>query len=259
VPELRPGLRHGSRLTTLIPAVDIRGGRAVRLVRGDYERERAFDDEPAHAARRWAAEGAKALHVVDLDGAREGASVNLEHLRRICDAVDVPVQFGGGLRTAEAIGAAIDAGAARVVLGTAAIADPALVEAVAAERPGTIVASVDARSGKVAVEGWLRETEIDPAALIAELADRGVDRMLYTAVEVDGTLAGPSLEALPPVAQAAEAANAKLLYSGGVGDLQHLRELAALALPALEGVVVGRALYEGRFTVAEGQVALEGR
>jgi phosphoribosylformimino-5-aminoimidazole carboxamide ribotide isomerase len=243
----------------LYPAIDIRDGQAVRLVQGDYARETAFDADPVDAARRWADEGAQALHVVDLDGAREGEPANLEHLRRICDAVEVPVQFGGGLRTAEAVAEAIDAGAARVVLGTAAIADPALVEAVAAERPGALVASVDARAGKVAVEGWLRSTEIDPATLIGELASRGVDRMLYTPVEVDGTLGGPSLEALRPVAEAAASAGAKLMYSGGVGELDHLRQLAALRLPALEGVVVGRALYESRFSIAEAQVALEER
>jgi phosphoribosylformimino-5-aminoimidazole carboxamide ribotide isomerase len=243
----------------LFPAIDIRDGRAVRLVQGDYARETAFDDDPANAAQRWADEGAQALHVVDLDGAREGEPANLAHLRRICDAVEVPVQFGGGLRTAEAIAAALDAGATRVVLGTAAIADPALVEAVVAERAGTLVISVDARAGKVAVEGWLRKTEIGPVELIGELAERGADRFLYTAVEVDGTLAGPSLEALRPVAEAAEVAGAKLLYSGGVGEIEHLRQLAALRLPALEAVVVGRALYEGRFSIAEAQAALEAR
>lgn len=242
----------------LYPAIDIRGGHAVRLVQGDYERETAFDDDPADAARRWATEGAAALHVVDLDGAREGRPVNLEHLRRICASVDVPVQFGGGLRSAESVGAVFEAGAARAVIGTAAIADPALVEALAAERPGALVASVDARAGRVAVEAWERETEIAPGELLGELAGRGVDRFLYTPVEVDGTLAGPSLDTLGQVAAAAEAAGAALIYSGGVGELEHLRELAALRLPALEGVIVGRALYEGRFSVAEAQAALQG-
>jgi phosphoribosylformimino-5-aminoimidazole carboxamide ribotide isomerase len=241
----------------LYPAIDIRGGHAVRLVQGDYERETAFDDDPADAATRWVAEGATALHVVDLDGAREGRPANLEHLRRICAAVDVSVQFGGGLRTAESVAEALEAGATRAVVGTAAIADPALVEALAAERPGVLVASVDARAGKVAVEAWKRETEIEPAEVIRELASRGVDRFLYTPVEVDGTLAGPSLEALRPVAAAAGEAGAKLIYSGGVGELEHLRQLAELGVPALEGVVVGRALYEGRFSVAEAQATLQ--
>jgi phosphoribosylformimino-5-aminoimidazole carboxamide ribotide isomerase len=243
----------------LYPAIDIRDGRAVRLIQGDYSRESVFDDDPVEAARRWVDGGAEALHVVDLDGARDGAPANLGQLARICEITDVPVQFGGGLRTPESISAALDAGAVRAVVGTAAIADPALIEAVAADRPGALVASVDARAGRVAVEGWVRETEVGPVELVAELATRGVNRFLYTPVEVDGTLSGPAIEALQPVAQAAETANAKLLYSGGVGELDHLRRLAGLRLSALEGVVVGRALYEGRFTVADAQTALEGR
>jgi phosphoribosylformimino-5-aminoimidazole carboxamide ribotide isomerase len=243
-------------LTTLIPAVDIRGGRAVRLVQGDYERETAFDTDPADAARRWASGGAEVLHVIDLDGAKAGEPQNVDALRRICAAVDVPVQFGGGLRTAESIAMAFEAGAERAVLGTVAITDPALLETAVAERPGAIVASVDARAGRVAVEAWSREAEIGPAELLRDLVPRGVSRFLYTPVEVDGTLEGPSLDALRPVAEAAADAGAGLLYSGGVGELQHLRQLAALALPALEGVVVGRALYDGRFTLAEGQAAL---
>jgi phosphoribosylformimino-5-aminoimidazole carboxamide ribotide isomerase len=243
----------------LMPAIDIRGGRVVRLVQGDYERETAYDADPADAARRWVADGAEALHVVDLDGALEGKPANLEHLRRICEAAEIPVQFGGGLRTAESVAEALEIGAARVVLGTAAIADPALVQAIAAERPGKLVASVDARAGKVAVEAWGRETAVGPADLIAELAGRGIDRFLYTPVEVDGTLAGPALDALGSVAAAAAQADVGLIYSGGVGELAHLRELTGLGLAALEGVIVGRALYEGRFSVAEARAALEGR
>jgi phosphoribosylformimino-5-aminoimidazole carboxamide ribotide isomerase len=242
----------------LVPAVDIRGGRAVRLVQGDYGRETAFDADPVDAARRWAADGAELLHVVDLDGAKLGEPANLKAVRRICDAVDIPVQFGGGLRTGESIAAAVEAGAARVVLGTVAITDPALLEAAAAERPGAIVASVDARAGRVAVEAWEQEAEIGPAELVADLAPRGVSRFLYTPVEVDGTLAGPDLEALAPVAEAAADAGAALLYSGGVGSLEDLQRLAGAGLDSVEGVVVGRALYEGRFSVSEGQAALAG-
>lgn len=240
----------------LIPAIDIRGGRAVRLTQGDFERETVFDDDPVAAARRWTADGAEALHVVDLDGARSGTPINLEHLRRVCEAVEVPVQFGGGLRTAEAVTEALEAGAARVVLGTAALADPALIEALASERGDRIVASVDVRDGRVAVEGWKRQTAATPAQTINDLGERGVARFLYTPVEVDGTLAGPSLEGLPEVASAAAAAGAELLYSGGVGSLDDLRALARLDLEAIAAVIVGRALYEGRFGVAEAQAAL---
>ncbi|HSI79911.1 MAG TPA: 1-(5-phosphoribosyl)-5-[(5-phosphoribosylamino)methylideneamino]imidazole-4-carboxamide isomerase [Solirubrobacterales bacterium] len=240
----------------LYPAIDIRGGRAVRLVQGDYERETAFDDNPVDAARRWVDQGAQVLHVVDLDGAREGSPANLAEVRRICGSVGIPVQFGGGLRTAEDVAEALAAGADRVVLGTAALADPALVEALAAEHGERLVVSADARSGKVAVSAWERETPVAPEALIGDLAGRGVRRFVYTPVEVDGTLAGPGLDGLSDAAAAADAGGAELIYSGGIGTLDDLRALAALGLPALAGAIVGRALYEGRFTVSEGQSAL---
>jgi len=241
----------------LYPAIDIRGGGAVRLVQGDYERETAFDADPVDAARRWLDQGARALHVVDLDGARKGAPANLDQVGRVCHASTAPVQVGGGLRSAEDVAAALAAGADRVVLGTAALADPALVEALAAEHGERLVVSADARSGKVAVSGWERETAISPEQLIADLARRGVRRFVYTPVEVDGTLAGPVLDGVRAAAGAAAATGAELVYSGGIGSLDDLRALAQLELEPLGGVIVGRALYDGRFTVAEGQGALD--
>jgi phosphoribosylformimino-5-aminoimidazole carboxamide ribotide isomerase len=240
----------------LLPAIDIRDGRAVRLVQGDYERETVFDQDPLDAARRWVDQGAQALHVVDLDGARDGAPVNIEHVARICDGVDVPIEVGGGLRQAGDVTAVLDAGASYAVLGTAALSDPALIEALAADHPQAIVVAVDARAGRVAVEGWRRETPVTSAGLLTELAGRGVRRFVFTPVEVDGTLEGPALDGLSEVAGAAASAGAEVIYSGGVGTLDHLRDLAALRLDALAGVIVGRALYDGRFTVAEGATAL---
>jgi phosphoribosylformimino-5-aminoimidazole carboxamide ribotide isomerase len=240
----------------LYPAIDIRGGHAVRLIQGDYDRETRYDADPLDAARRWVEQGAQALHVVDLDGAREGAPFNIEHVARICDDIDVAVQAGGGLRRAEDVAAVLDGGAARAVLGTAALADPALVEGLAAEHGERIVIAADARSGSVAIEGWERESAIGSADLVGELARRGVSRFVYTPVEVDGTLEGPALDGLREVAAAAGAARVELVYSGGVGSLEHLRALAAEDLPALGGVIVGRALYEQRFTVAEAIAAL---
>ena len=240
----------------LYPAIDIRDGQAVRLVQGDYDRETAFDADPLDAARRWADQGARALHVVDLDGARAGAPVNIEHVARICDAVDVPVQVGGGLREAGDVASVLDAGAARAILGTAALEDPALVESLAADHGEAIVVSADARGGRVAVEGWERATTLSAADVVADLARRGVRTFVFTPVEVDGTLDGPDLAQLTPVAEAAAAAEAQLIYSGGIGNVDHLRELGGAGLPALGGVIVGRALYERRFTVAEGQAAL---
>jgi phosphoribosylformimino-5-aminoimidazole carboxamide ribotide isomerase len=242
----------------LYPAIDIRGGQAVRLVQGDYDRETVFDADPVDAALRWIEQGARALHVVDLDGAREGRPVNLDQVRSICAVAEVPVQVGGGMRTADDVDDALEAGADRVILGTAALSDPALIEALAAEHGERIVVSADARSGRVAVEGWEREAAITSADLVATLAKRGVRGFVYTPVEVDGTLEGPGLGDLSAVGEAAAATGAELLYSGGIGSLEHLRSLAALGMRSLGGVIVGRALYEGIFTVAEGDAALSG-
>ena len=241
----------------LYPAIDIRGGHAVRLERGDYGHETVYDADPADAARRWVEQGARALHVVDLDGARSGRPENLDHVRRIA-AEAVPVQLGGGLRDADGVAAALAAGAERVVLGTAALAKPELVAALAAEHGARIMVGVDARSGHLAIEGWARGTSATPGDVIADLGQRGVRSFIFTPVEVDGTLEGPGIEGLRAAASAAADAGAELVYSGGVGSLDHLGEIVALGLESLRGVIVGRALYEGRFTVAEGQAALGG-
>ncbi|MEO8092918.1 MAG: HisA/HisF-related TIM barrel protein, partial [bacterium] len=187
----------------LYPAIDIRGGRAVRLVQGDYDRETAFDADPLDAARRWIEQGARALHVVDLDGARSGVPSNLDHVRRIAAEARVPVQVGGGLRSAEAVVAVLDAGVERAVLGTAALEDPALIEALVADHGARIVVSADTRSGKVAVEAWERQSTTGVEGLIADLAGRGVGLFVFTPVEVDGTLEGPGLEGLRVAAAAA--------------------------------------------------------
>jgi phosphoribosylformimino-5-aminoimidazole carboxamide ribotide isomerase len=240
----------------LYPAIDIRGGKAVRLVQGDYDRETPFDADPLDAARRWLDQGAEALHVIDLDGAREGAPVNIEHLARICEASPVAVQVGGGLRTAADVEAVLAAGAWRAILGTAGLADPALIEGLAAEHGERIVVAADVRAGRVTIEGWERESGIGAAELVEQLGERGVRRFLYTPVEVDGTLEGPSLGSLHEVAAAAERGAATLVYAGGIGTLEHLRALAELELAAVDGVVVGRALYEGSFTVEQARAAL---
>jgi phosphoribosylformimino-5-aminoimidazole carboxamide ribotide isomerase len=242
----------------LYPAIDIRGGRAVRLERGDYARETVYDADPVDAARRWVDQGARALHVVDLDGARFGHPENLEHVERIAAEVEIEIQVGGGLRDADAVESALSAGARRVVLGTAALAEPGLVTALVAEHGERVVVGVDARGGRVAVEGWERQTGATPADLIAEFGGRGVRCFVFTPVEVDGTMQGPGLEGLRSAAGAATAAGARLIYSGGVGSLDDLRTIGALGLEGLAGVIVGRALYEGRFTVAEGEAALGG-
>jgi phosphoribosylformimino-5-aminoimidazole carboxamide ribotide isomerase len=237
----------------LYPAIDIRDGRAVRLTQGDYERETVYDADPLDAARRWAESGARWLHVVDLDGAREGATANLAAIERIAATAGVPVQAGGGLRSLEAVDALLGAGAERAVIGTAALRDSQLLAA-ALERHGErIVVSVDARSGRVSLSGWTETSEVDAADALGELSERGVARFVYTPIEVDGTMQGPQLEELLRVSTATEA---ELIYSGGVGEISDLRSLAARGPGNLGGVIVGRALYEGRFTVEEAQAAL---
>jgi len=238
----------------LFPAIDIRGGKAVRLVQGDYERETKYDDDPVVAARRWVDGGARWLHIVDLDGARAGEPVNLEHVRRIVAAVSVPVQLGGGLRDSKKVEDAISSGVERVVLGTAAVRDPEMAEAIAAAHGDRVVASVDSRSGKVAAEGWTQGTDLETTEVIAELASRGLRRFLYTPVDVDGLMEGPDLDSLKDVASTTDG---EVVYSGGVGSLDDLRDLAGLGLDNVEGVIVGRALYEQRFTVSEARAVLE--
>ena len=238
----------------LYPAIDIRDGKAVRLAQGDYQRETAYDDDPVVAARRWADGGARWLHVVDLDGARAGEPVNLEHVRRIVAAIGLPVQVGGGLRDSKKVEEAISSGAERVVLGTAAVRDPEMAAAIAAAHGDRVVASVDARSGKVAAEGWTQSSELDTAEVIAALSERGIRRFVYTPVNVDGLMQGPDLDSLRQVAATTDG---EVIYSGGVGSLEDLRALAGLGIENLGGVIVGRALYEQRFSVAEARAALE--
>jgi phosphoribosylformimino-5-aminoimidazole carboxamide ribotide isomerase len=238
----------------LYPAIDIRDGKAVRLAQGDYDRETAYDSDPVVAARRWADGGARWLHVVDLDGARAGEPVNLEHVRRIVAAVSIPVQLGGGLRDSKKVEQALSAGVERVVLGTAAVRNPDLAGAIASVHGDRIVVSVDARSGRVAAEGWTESSELETSEVIAALSARGVHRFVYTPVDVDGLMEGPDLDSLRAVSGSTDG---ELIYSGGVGSLEDLAALAGLGLENLEGVIVGRALYEQRFTIAEAQAALE--
>jgi phosphoribosylformimino-5-aminoimidazole carboxamide ribotide isomerase len=240
----------------LYPAIDIRGGKAVRLLQGDYERETTYDADPVDAARRWADEGARFLHVVDLDGAKAGESRNLEAVRRVAAAVGCPIQVGGGLRDAASVEAVLGAGATRVVIGTAALRDPAFLEAMLREHGDRVVVSVDAREGRVALQGWTEAGEERVVDAVATLGERGVGRFLCTAIEVDGTMEGPALGELERIAASTDA---QVIASGGVGSLADLEALAALTAPNLEGVIVGRALYERRFSVAEAIAALSPR
>jgi phosphoribosylformimino-5-aminoimidazole carboxamide ribotide isomerase len=244
---------------TLYPAIDIRDGRAVRLLQGDYEQETRYDADPVDAARRWVDGGAEIVHVVDLDGARAGRPANLAVVGRIAEAVDVPVQLGGGLRDRAAVDSAFAAGAARAVLGTSAQRDPDLLAELAQAYGERIVAAVDAKGARVTVAGWAEATETAVDDSIRALGSRGVRRFVYTPVEVDGTLEGPGLHGLEPILDACRETGTELIYSGGVGTLADLSGLAGLRSDALGGVIVGRALYERRFTVAAALEALAGR
>ncbi len=239
----------------LYPAIDILDGNAVRLVQGDFAAGKVYDEDPLEAARAWVEAGARFLHVVDLDGAREGRPENLEHLNRIVEELGVPVQYGGGLRSETAIEGALEKGAARVILGTAAFTEPHLLGWALGALPGKVLVSVDVREGRVATEGWTETVDGGPVDVIAGLLARGASKLVYTNVDRDGMLQGPDLEEVRRVAQAV---HGSVIYSGGIGQLADLEGLAGLGEASLEGVIVGKALYERRFTVAEALAALAG-
>jgi phosphoribosylformimino-5-aminoimidazole carboxamide ribotide isomerase len=243
----------------LYPAIDILGGNAVRLVMGDFDAKKVYDEDPLSAARGWVAAGADYLHVVDLDGAKAGQPVNLEHLRRVAVDAGVPVQYGGGLRTARAVADALDAGAERVILGTVAFADPELLhEVLETHGPERVLVGVDVRGGRVATHGWLRSTDIQARDAFAELGQRGARHFVFTNIDHDGMLDGANRDEVAWVARAA--GEGSVIFSGGIGQLEDLHALAGLreelSLDALTGVIVGTALYEKRFTVAQAKAAL---
>lgn len=238
----------------LLPAVDIRDGRAVRLVQGDFAQETVYAEDPLEAARSFVEAGAKELHVVDLDGAREGRPANLEHLERISRELGVPVQYGGGLRSVADVRAALAAGAARVVVGTAAYNDVEFLEEVMRTWEARVLVALDVRGGHVSVAGWTKGTKMRPDDVVMRLQRQGIRRFVYTNVDRDGMLDGVDLD---EVRRVAGIVRGRFLYSGGIGSLEDLRALAALRLVNLAGVISGKALYEGRFTVGEAREALE--
>jgi phosphoribosylformimino-5-aminoimidazole carboxamide ribotide isomerase len=237
----------------LVPAVDIRDGKAVRLRQGHFDQETVYADDPLEAARSFVEAGARYLHLVDLDGARDGEPANLHHVERIASELDVPVELGGGLRSIASIRRALAAGASRVVLGTAAFTDPELLDEALEAFTTQILVGVDVRGGMVSVAGWTRETELRGHEAIRHMQERGVTRFIYTNVDRDGMLDGPDLDEIRRVS---EAVRGEFLYSGGIGSIEDLRALRSLGLDNLTGVISGKALYEGRFGVSDGQEAL---
>lgn len=224
----------------VIPAIDLRGGRCVRLVQGDYARETVFSDDPVQVARRWQQMGARMLHVVDLDGARDGVPSQRDVIGAIVVALEIPVQVGGGVRSVDHAEALFDAGVQRVVIGTAAIEHPELVDRLLASHGAErVVVGVDARAGKVATRGWTETSKVSAEHLIADMRDRGVRRVVYTDIDRDGMLESPNFEAIEQVG----ALGIAVVASGGVASREHLERLATI--PNVDEAIVGRALYTG--------------
>lgn len=226
----------------------------VRLYQGDYARQTTYGDDPVEQAKRFEAEGARWLHVVDLDGAREGKLRQLPVVERICRETKLKVELGGGVRSEEAINRLLTAGLTRVILGTAALRNWSWFEELAAKPPyaGKLVLGLDAREGKVAVSGWQEQTAATAVEIARRVSDWPLAAIIYTDIAADGTLGGPNVKATRDVAEATRVA---VVASGGVGTLEHLRQLKALPL---QGVIVGKALYEGAFTVKEALAVLQG-
>jgi len=239
----------------LVPAIDIQGGRCVRLRRGDFADETVFGDDPVAMAQRWVDEGAEYLHVVDLDGAREGGLRNFSLVKAIAEAVPVPVQTGGGIRDEADLRAVAESSVAKAVLGTSAVEDPGFVErALALLGPGRVVVAVDAEDGLVKTKGWVELTQVQALDLARRLASMGVAEILYTDISRDGMMQRANVEGIREVA---EQSGLEVLASGGVTDLEDLRALKSLEPCGVTGVIVGRALYEERFSVAEAKAVLD--
>jgi phosphoribosylformimino-5-aminoimidazole carboxamide ribotide isomerase len=232
----------------VLPAVDVRRGRCVRLVQGAADRERVYDADPAGAAQRWEAAGARWLHVVDLDGAFSGAQVNAEAIRRLIAAVSVPVEVGGGMRDLDTVQRWLDAGAARVILGTVAVLRPDVLAEASRRFGDRIAAGVDARDGEVRTEGWVSRTGSTASDAAARMIEAGARRIIYTDIGPDGTLGGPNVESL---ARFLETVTVPVIAAGGIASAEDIRRLRPLEAIGLEGVVVGRALYEGRVQLAD--------
>jgi phosphoribosylformimino-5-aminoimidazole carboxamide ribotide isomerase len=229
----------------IYPAIDIRGGRAVRLVQGDYNAETQFDADPADAARRWAAAGAEWIHVVDLDASKSGIRSNAHAIAAIRAAVDLPIQLGGGNRSIDDVKVAFDAGIDRVILGSIAITNPEIVEAAAREFGNSIAVGLDAREGKLAGNGWIDQSEVVARDAAIRFAGMGVRHFIYTDIHRDGTFTGPNVQALSDLI---ESVDADVIASGGIGTLDDVRAVRDIGS---SGVIIGSALYHGKFDLVD--------
>lgn len=236
----------------LVPAIDILDGRAVRLKKGDYAQVTVYNDDAVAQAHLFEEAGAQRIHIVDLDGARDGAPTNMNIIARIAHETNVEVEIGGGIRSMETIERYLDAGATRLVLGSALVRDPELCERAVAAHADNIVAGIDAKDGMVAIEGWCEGTSTPAAELVAELKDRGIHELVYTDIARDGMQTGIDAAAYGRLAQVA---GFPITASGGVATLADIYALGELPAGSIDGVITGRAIYEGAFTVEEGVAA----
>ena len=225
----------------LYPAIDLKDGKCVRLFKGDMKAATIYNEDPAAQARRFEAAGFDYLHVVDLNGAVSGKAVNREVVQHIIKAVNMPVQLGGGIRDRASVEGWLEAGIARVILGTAAVKNPLLVREVAKAHPGKVAMGIDARGGMVAVEGWVKASTMKAVELAKLFEDAGVAAIIYTDIARDGTLEGPNLDETVALS---EAISIPVILSGGIGSMQHLQQVKARAARNIEGIIIGRALYE---------------
>ena len=244
------GKTRGKTAIDIIPAVDIRGGQCVRLYQGDYEQETVFSDDPLEVALKWQSLGAPRLHIVDLDGAVAGELRNLATIKEIAGAALIPTQLGGGIRQLETIEEVLKAGIERVVLSTAAVENPELVKQACQKFPESIIVSVDAREGQVAIRGWRQETELTALVFIKAMVKLGVKRFIYTDINRDGTLTEPDFTA---ISELIDNVKYPLIAAGGISSLNHLRMLKKLGA---EGAIVGKALYTGDINLKQALAAI---
>ncbi len=238
----------------IIPAIDLSAGQVVRLAQGDMQKKTVYSIDPVATARRWADEGAQLLHVVDLDGAVSGQPANLGAVAEIVAAIDIPVELGGGLRTSDDVRKVLDIGVQYAIMGTAALHNRAELEAAVAQFGDRIIVGIDARDGKVAVEGWTEGSDIDAAQLAQQMEQLGVQRLICTDIATDGMLSGPNVVAMR---QLCAAVDIPIIASGGVSSVEDIKALRALEPLGLLGCIVGRALYTGDLALSEALTAAQ--
>ncbi|MEY2984235.1 MAG: 1-(5phosphoribosyl)-5-[(5-phosphoribosylamino) methylideneamino]imidazole-4-carboxamide isomerase [Cyanobacteriota bacterium] len=232
----------------ILPAIDLLGGKCVRLYQGDYDRSQIYHEDPVTVAQQWQTQGASRLHLVDLDGAKAGQPINLTAIAAIVKALDIPVQVGGGLRNRDRVKQLLDLGVGRVILGTIAVENPDLVGGLCAEFPGQIVVGIDARNGKVATRGWLETSDVEAGTLAHRMETLGAAAIIYTDIHRDGTMTGPNTDALRELALQL---SIPVIASGGVSQLRDLFSLLSLESHGVNGVIIGKALYTGDIQLEE--------